>query len=629
MMANGILHLFLYRIIYYYFLLSPSDVEDLSSLLLFLITTYLLIVRLAGIFHFSAGVLCLFGFNLPRPFEHYFFAHSFSDIWRRINIYWRDFITKVFYYPIYFRLRSLGSVKAMIAAVLITFAINWFLHGWQWFWIRGSFPLTPQDILFWAIFGVAVALNTYRQIQTKPAPAPTAFNLKYALKRSIQIGGMFSIMTILWSFWTTPTIPDWLFVMEHAGTYTRSAWAWIALTGSALMLGSILVQFLAYQKMPSYLGLRAREDFQLLIVVLLLSSSAVVAIPKVHSKLSASTGIDLSPVLTSKLNAFDKEQQHKGYYETLLEGNNFNSLLSDVQKEMPEDWNNFGNIGAAIWRNDLRLKEIVPNQRIPFKGALFTSNGLGIRDKEYPRKKAPNTLRIALLGGSIEMGTGVNTSETYENLLEDELNRLNVLGPETKIEILNFSVSGNHLFQNVAMLDKKARPLNPDIIIYTAHSNEQHRAVSSFYKPYITGRDLIYSELKDFIHQFQLPKGVTEQEFFRILGPEQVNLVQLGYRMIIDQCNQDSILPVWIFVPTLDELIVDGEEEKLTEILDKLGVTVLSVSKAFDGSEHHSLQIAKWDTHPNKQGHRILADAIQKEILKRPELLQTWKDRLR
>ena len=90
MMANGILHLFLYRIIYYYFLLSPSDVEDLSSLLLFLITTYLLIVRLAGIFHFSAGVLCLFGFNLPRPFEHYFFAHSFSDIWRRINIYWPD-----------------------------------------------------------------------------------------------------------------------------------------------------------------------------------------------------------------------------------------------------------------------------------------------------------------------------------------------------------------------------------------------------------------------------------------------------------------------------------------------------------------------------------------------------------
>ena len=43
-------------------------------------------------------------------------ASSFTDFWRRINIYWKDFMLKVFYYPAVFRLKKLGATNAIIDA---------------------------------------------------------------------------------------------------------------------------------------------------------------------------------------------------------------------------------------------------------------------------------------------------------------------------------------------------------------------------------------------------------------------------------------------------------------------------------------------------------------------------------
>ncbi len=56
----------------------------------------------------SSGMLHLFGFHLPRRTTSTSSPRSFTDFWRRINIYWKDFMLKIFYYPAYFRLASAG-----------------------------------------------------------------------------------------------------------------------------------------------------------------------------------------------------------------------------------------------------------------------------------------------------------------------------------------------------------------------------------------------------------------------------------------------------------------------------------------------------------------------------------------
>ena len=103
-MVRGIIHLILYRAIYYYWTLTPAEVIDPDTLTQYLVSNFLLYLRISGDFHLITGMLHLFGFNLIPTHHLYCLASSFTDFWRRINIYWKDFMMKIFYYPLFFKL---------------------------------------------------------------------------------------------------------------------------------------------------------------------------------------------------------------------------------------------------------------------------------------------------------------------------------------------------------------------------------------------------------------------------------------------------------------------------------------------------------------------------------------------
>src|SRR3546814_14022622 len=58
-----------------------------------------------------------------------------------IFIYWKDFMMKIFYYPLFFKLWRYGDVPAIVVATVIVFLLTWLLHSYQWFWLRGDFPI--------------------------------------------------------------------------------------------------------------------------------------------------------------------------------------------------------------------------------------------------------------------------------------------------------------------------------------------------------------------------------------------------------------------------------------------------------------------------------------------------------
>ena len=154
--------------------LDPVAVTNAGELVVFMLSTFFLYVRISGHFHLVIGMLHLFGFNLPETHHRYFLASSFTDFWRRINIYWKDFMLKVFYYPAYFRLRRLGDRQALILATVFTFAATWFLHLLQWFWIRGSVLIEWNDIIFWSLFGFLVLVNSFYETRSGQARATNA-----------------------------------------------------------------------------------------------------------------------------------------------------------------------------------------------------------------------------------------------------------------------------------------------------------------------------------------------------------------------------------------------------------------------------------------------------------------------
>ncbi|NIO08549.1 MAG: hypothetical protein GTO40_11300, partial [Deltaproteobacteria bacterium] len=57
----------------------------------------------------------------PETNYRYFLASNFTDFWRRANIYWKDFMLKVVYYPTYFRLRKWDDTFRLIFATVLVF----------------------------------------------------------------------------------------------------------------------------------------------------------------------------------------------------------------------------------------------------------------------------------------------------------------------------------------------------------------------------------------------------------------------------------------------------------------------------------------------------------------------------
>ncbi len=85
--------------------------------------------------------------------HNYLLATGFTDYWRRINIYWKDFMIRVVFNPVAFRLKRKPRWVTLSAATTAVFLATWVLHGYQMFWLKGTWGFSVPDALFWGILG--------------------------------------------------------------------------------------------------------------------------------------------------------------------------------------------------------------------------------------------------------------------------------------------------------------------------------------------------------------------------------------------------------------------------------------------------------------------------------------------
>ncbi len=218
MMFRGTVQLLVYRLVYHDLVIGMDKVMDPATLARFLTTNYLRYLHVSGQFHLAIGMLHLFGFSLPETHHRYLLASSFTDYWRRINIYWKDFMVRVVFNPVAFRLKRRPQWLALLAATAAVFVATWFLHAYQSFWISGSWGFSWQDSLFWAILGGLVLVNVQldarsprrRTLGAKAEQGPRALVI-----RAIRIFATFTTIAVLWSLWTSPSVGAWLEMWER------------------------------------------------------------------------------------------------------------------------------------------------------------------------------------------------------------------------------------------------------------------------------------------------------------------------------------------------------------------------------------------------------------------------------
>jgi lysophospholipase L1-like esterase len=98
----------------------------------------------------------------------------------------------------------------------------------------------------------------------------------------------------------------------------------------------------------------------------------------------------------------------------------------------------------------------------------ITINSSGFRDREFTRAKPPGIFRIAAIGDSVSFGLWVPQHTSYpkqlEVLLNDQL--ADRSAPYSRIEVLNFGVTGYNVTQVVENLRTRVLDYDPDLIVY-------------------------------------------------------------------------------------------------------------------------------------------------------------------
>jgi alginate O-acetyltransferase complex protein AlgI len=214
-MTRGAIQLMLYRlVIYFNDRYLPDRVTSFRALVTTMVLTFLLYLNVSGKFHLIVGMLHLFGYDLPETNRRYLLASSFADFWRRANIYWKDFMVKIVYFPVYFKLRKKGEVAAQIVATAAVFLVTWAFHSYQFFWIRGQFILSWPDTLFWLILGLLVIANVLYETRHPKRRQPDS-SWRARAVHTVQVLATFTVITTLWSLWSSPSVGAFLYLMTH------------------------------------------------------------------------------------------------------------------------------------------------------------------------------------------------------------------------------------------------------------------------------------------------------------------------------------------------------------------------------------------------------------------------------
>jgi hypothetical protein len=394
---------------------------------LLLYRMFLLYLRISGTLHLIVGLLHMFGFNLPETYHLYYLATSFTDFWRRINIYWKDFVMKLFFYPTHFKLRKMGTLWALSLATLATFLATWALHSWQWFWIRGKPLLDWKDFSFWMILGTLVLVTAIYETTRgrKRTLKPSRVNLRQRLILGLKAAGIFALMCIqaLIDAASRPTFREMMIVL------------------GALLLVCVCAMLWGRSSRETSEGRptqASRPPFHFWPSAGTVTIGALCLL--IAPSIATRTVPGLKPVVArlhgDTLNARDMDQQRGGYYEERDVGGMDNGRWNNAEE--PAGWGK----GLKVFyrqRSDFLLTDITPSVST-FLGGPIESNSLGMRDREYDTIKPPNTYRIVLLGGSHDQGSGVKVYETYENVVEDRLNHELPDSHYSRYEILNMSV---------------------------------------------------------------------------------------------------------------------------------------------------------------------------------------------
>jgi len=268
-----------------------------------------------------------------------------------------------------------------------------------------------------------------------------------------------------------------------------------------------------------------------------------------------------------------------------------------------------------------------PHQRGVYNGALHETNAFGLRSPETSREKPPGRFRIVAVGDSLVMGEGVEVGERYMDVAARELRHRERAAP-AELEVVNIGLAGLDLSQSIARLEKIGLSFDPDLLVYGFTINdiegadyvrfvELMRTARAREKPHasrVVG--LLRSRLRALLELFAPPVDsyVHELDYNYFENPAAWGAFESRLDRLAEISRERDICTVVLLHTHLFHLHalhpLRREYDAVARAAEARGLYVAPSLEWFEGEDPTRLWISPQDSHPNRRGHQLLAEAL-------------------
>ncbi len=613
---RGLAQLLLLRIVTFRLAIDDLAVNDLGDIVRYVVTCFLLYLDVSGKFHLIVGLVSLFGFRMPETHHRYFLASSVMDFWRRINIYWKDFMTKLVYLPAYFALRRHGTRLAIAMSTGAVFAATWALHSYQEFWLLGKPRASWQDASFWAVFGAFMVVASLRTKRPEDG-----WSRGPLWSRGRAVSTLFTMLGIflLWSYWNAQSAETWLYLWTRARFVSGAD----VLLLIAVVLGFAIIAGFNWDAQRGS-GADERTAFHKVVKHGVIRGTAGVllvttTLPPVFAQLPLPVKLITNHLRGSGVSVVEERARVAGYYEGLA------APRSSIRR-----WESA--VHTGLWK-DAPFAELPTGDflwqtlRRGFRGVVgdkeVSVNQWAMRDREYSREKPPGTFRIALLGPSDVMGWGVGDDDVFEGRVERSLDSL-AAEHGNRVEILNISVPGWSLPQQVHAIRAIAAPFSPDLVLLTVHSNEIDFVASRLADLVSGGIPVPDSILSGMIDEVKIAAGMGRDHIARLLRP-----VEDRWHARVVAWAKESAAGAEARLAVMELRLPASPRnptvKPLRRAINEAGVEWLDCADPYRGHDEVALWVGPGDNHPNAAGHALISHCVLQQLMARPHLLPIWQ----
>jgi lysophospholipase L1-like esterase len=277
-----------------------------------------------------------------------------------------------------------------------------------------------------------------------------------------------------------------------------------------------------------------------------------------------------------------------------------------------------------MWKYARNLKQISddplighrhqPSRRAKLMGVDFQINSKGLRYREIPYTKAPEKLRVLMLGDSLTVGWGVAVEDTFSRRVE----RMYVENG-VDAEVINAGVGNYNTIQEVEYFVTEGHKFRPDVVVLNYFINDAE-PVPNHHKPFLLEEicfacAFIGGRIDTLARMIKTKQNWADYYLSLYKDGEATGWLDArnSIRKLAGYCNQNGIRLLIASLPELHD-VGNYRFQRITDLVrdaaGAYGVEFVDILPYLENEESSKLWVVPSDPHPNAFAHSLIAQGL-------------------